>query len=104
MNLYNWTKEDEDLVLIMQNKQTLSNAVKLCESDLKHQIGNDNEHEIDKWCLKNSGIEVDNLGQCMLVKMETQKRIDGSESVVILYEMYRRYRSERQYKTMIERG
>ncbi len=102
MNLYNWTKEDEDLVLIMQNRQTLSNAVKLCESDLKHQIVNYNEHEIDKWCLKNSGIEVDNLGQCMLVKMETQKRIDGAVALVILYEMYRRYRSE--YKTMIERG
>ena len=101
MNLYNWTKEDEELVLIMQNKQTLSNAVKLCESDLKHQIVNYNEHEVDKWCLKNAGIEVDNLGQCMLVKMETQKRIDGAVALVILYEMYRRYRSE--FKLMIER-
>lgn len=102
MNLYNWTKEDEELVLIMQNRQTLSNAVKLCESDLKHQIVNYNEHEVDKWCLKNAGIEVDNLGQCMLVKMETQKRIDGAVALVILYEMYRRYRSE--FKLMIERG
>ena len=102
MNLYNWTKEDEELVLIMQNKQTLSNAVKLCESDLKHQVVNYNEHEVDKWCLKNAGIEVDNLGQCMLVKMETQKRIDGAVALVILYEMYRRYRSE--FKTMIERS
>lgn len=101
MDFWGWTKENEELVLIMQNKQTLSNAMKLCESDLKHQIVNYNEHKIDKWCLKNAGIEVDNAGQCMAVKMETQKRIDGAVALIILYETYRRYRTE--YKQMIER-
>lgn len=101
MDSYGWTKENEELVLIMQNKQTLSNAMKLCESDLKHQIINYNQNPVDKWNLKNAGIEVDDIGQCMIVKMETQKRIDGAVCLVILYEMYRRYRSE--YKQMIER-
>lgn len=101
MDVYGWTKESEELVLIMQNKQTLSNAMKLCESDLKHQIVNYNEHKVDKWCLRNAGIEVDDIGQCMAVKMETQKRIDGAVCLIILYEMYRRYRSE--YRQIIER-
>lgn len=101
MGDYNWTKEDEDLILIMQNKQTLSNAMKLCEADLRHQLVNYNENPVDRWCLGNAGIEVDNLGQCMAVKMETQKRIDGAVCLIILYETYRRYRSE--FKQLIER-
>ena len=51
------------------------------------------------WCLKNAGIDVDSIGQCMVVKMETQKRIDGAVTFVILYETYRRYRTE--YKQML---
>ena len=101
MDVYGWTKESEELVLILQNKQTLSNAMKLCESDFKHRIINYNEHKVDKWCLRNAGIEVDDIGQCMAVKMETQKRIDGAVCLIILYEMYRRYRSE--YRQIIER-
>lgn len=101
MDTYGWTKENEELVLIMQNKQTLSNAMKLCESDFKHQMINYNEHSVDKWCLRNAGIEVDDTGQCMAVKMEAQKRIDGAVCLIILYEAYRRYRTE--YKKMVER-
>ena len=101
MDYYGWTKENEELVLIMQNRQTLSNAMKLCESDLRHQIVNYNQHAVDKWCLGNAGIEVDNVGQCMAVKMETQKRIDGAVCLIILYEMFRRYRTE--FKQVIER-
>ena len=94
MEYYGWTKENEDLILVMQNKITLTNAMKLCESDFKHRNINFNMHEIDKWCLGNAGIEVDDLGQCMIVKMETGKRIDGAVTFIILYEMYRRYRTE----------
>lgn len=101
MDFYGWTKENDELVLIMQNKQTLSNAMKLCESDLKHQVINYNENPMDKWNLGNAGIEVDDLGQCMAVKMETEKRIDGAVCLIILYETFRRYRTE--YKLMIER-
>lgn len=38
MDLYGWTKENEDLILILQNAQTLSNALKLCEADLKNRL------------------------------------------------------------------
>lgn len=101
MEYYGWQKANEDLVLILQNRNTLSNAMKLCEADFTHQLINYNENPVDKWCLGNAGIEVDNIGQCMAVKLETQKRIDGAVTKIILYEMYRRYRTE--FKQMVER-
>lgn len=94
MGMYNWTKENEDLVLILQNAQTLSNAMKLVEADLRHQLVNYNENSVDRWCFKNSGIKVDDTGKCLCIKMELRKRIDGSVTLIILYEMFRRYKTE----------
>lgn len=99
MGEYGWMKENEDLILILQNAQTLSNAMKLAEADLKHQLVNYNENVIDKWCMKNAGIKVNDLGQCIAVKTEPSRRIDGAVTLIILYEMYRRYRTE--YKQII---
>jgi len=97
MSFYGWMRtgdDDSDLVMILQNAQTLSNAMKLCEADLKHRIVNYNENAMDKWCFKNAGIQVDKFGQCLCIKQETAKRIDGAVCLIILYEMYRRYRTE----------
>lgn len=82
--------------MVLQNKLTLSNAMKLCESDLKSQYINYNENEIDQWCLGNAAMEMDNLGNVQAVKIAGQpgKRIDGAVTLIILYEMYRRYRSD----------
>ena len=99
MDSYGWTKENEDLILILQNSQTLSNALKLCEADLKKQIINYNENKIDRWCFKNAGIKVDDRSQCLCVKTEKAKRIDGAVTLIILYETYRRYRTE--YKQIV---
>lgn len=99
MASYGWTKENEDLILILQNTQTLSNALKLCEADLKKQIINYNENKIDRWCFKNAGIKVDDRSQCLCVKTEKAKRIDGAVTLIILYETYRRYRTE--YKQIV---
>lgn len=102
MDFYGWQRtggDDSDLIMILQNAQTLSNAIKLCEADLKHQLVNYNMNKIDQWCFKNSGLKVDDKGQCLLIKQETPKRIDGAVCLVILYEMYRRYRTE--FKQMI---
>lgn len=102
MDYYGWQRtgdDDSDLVMILQNAQTLSNAIKLCEADLKHQLVNYNENAMDKWCFRNAGIKVDDKGQCLLIKQETAKRIDGAVCLTILYEMYRRYRTE--FKQMI---
>ena len=99
MGFYSWTKENEDLVLILQNAQTLSNALKLCEADLQHQLVNYNENAMDRWCFKNAGLKIDDHSQCLCVKTERSKRIDGAVTLIILYEMYRRYRTE--YKQII---
>lgn len=99
MEYYGWYKKSDDLVLILQNAQTLSSAMKLCEADFKHKLINYNDNVVDKWCLKNAGIKVDDKNNCLCVKQETAKRIDGAVTLIILYEMYRRYRTE--YKTIV---
>lgn len=82
--------------IVIQNKITLSNAMKLCEADLKARLVNYNQNEMDIWCLGNAVMEVDSMGNCQAVKVSGQpsKRIDGAVTLIILYEMFRRYRSE----------
>lgn len=105
MSYYGWEKtggDDSDLILINQNAETLSSAIRLCEADLKHQLVNYNKNAIDKWCLRNAGIKVDDKNKCLIIKMEIPKRIDGAVCLAILYEMYRRYRTD--FKTIIEKS
>lgn len=83
-----------DTEIVIQNKQTLSNAVKLCEADFKQQLINYNQNEVDAWCFGNAALDVDNLGNCQVVKKIPSKRIDGAVTLTIAYEMYRRYRSD----------
>lgn len=82
--------------MVMQDKKTLSNPMKLCEADFKAKLINYNDNDIDKWCFGNAAMEVDNLGNCQAVKQSGQpnKRIDGAVTLIIVYEMFRRYRSE----------
>ena len=94
MDYYGWSKANDELVMILQNAQTLSNAIKLLEADLTHQLVNYNDNAVDKWCLKNACLQVNNLGQCLIVKAEPSKRIDGAVCNSILYEMYRQNRTE----------
>ena len=106
MNFYGWSKgntrgEDGELILILQNAQTLSNAIKLCEADFKHQLIFYNENEVDKWCFGNAGLLADAKGNSLIVKQETEKRIDGAVSLAILFEVYRRYRTD--FMNLIEK-
>ena len=86
--------------MLAQGK-ALSNAMKLVEADLKSRIVNYRSSKIDKWCLKNCCCEVDNVGNIQPVKAKGQKtkRIDGAVTLIMLYETYRRYRSD--FMTMI---
>lgn len=81
--------------MVYQNKLTLSNPMKLVEADLKGQLINYQENPIDQWCLGNASMEIDNFGNVIAVKINNQqnRRIDGAVTLIILYEMYRRYRS-----------
>jgi phage terminase large subunit-like protein len=85
-----------DCEIVLQNKLTLSNAVKLAENDFRAHIINYNEDPVDQWNFGNASLEVDNNGNCQIVKIKNQpcKRIDGAVTLTIVYEMYRRYRAE----------
>ena len=103
MGFYGWQKsggDDSDLIMIQQNAQTLTNAIRLLEADLKSQIINYNENPIDKWCYKNACLKLDSLSQCLIVKSKPSRRIDGAVCMAILYEMYRRFRTE--FRQIIE--
>ena len=104
MSYYGWEKtggDDSDVVMILQNAQTLSNAIKLAEADFKHRLIKYNNNAMDKWCFGNAGIKLDDKGFALIVKVETAKRIDGAVTLAILYETYRRFRTE--YKTIVEK-
>ena len=94
MDFYGWSKQSGEMVMVVQNADTLSNAIKLLEADFTHQLVNFNDNEVDKWCLKNACLKVNDRGQCLIVKSEPSKRIDGAVCKAILYEMYRQNRTE----------
>ena len=89
-----------DVEMLAQGR-ALSNAMKLVEAELKSKKINYRENDIDKWCLKNCCCEVDNVGNIQPVKVKGQqsKRIDGAVTLIMLFEMYRRYRTD--YMTLI---
>lgn len=99
MEEYNWSKQYGDVEMILQDAKTLNNAVRLVETDLKAQLINYNENPVDRWCFKNSCLKINDYRQAIVVKTESTKKIDGSVTLVSLYEVYRRYRSD--YKRLI---
>lgn len=94
MEDYGWTKQYEDVVMILQNAQTLNNALLLVEADLKAKYINYNENPVDRWCFSNSCLKVNDLRQALCVKTDNAKKIDGSVTLISVYEMLRRYRSD----------
>lgn len=94
MELYGWSKNYEDVVMILQNAQTLNNAVLLVERDLRARLINYNENPVDRWCFSNSCLKVNDLRQALVVKQDNPHKIDGTVTLVSLYEMYRRYRGD----------
>lgn len=94
MEEYGWTKQYEDVEMILQNAQTLNNALTLVESDLKARLINYNENPVDRWCFSNSCIKINEFRQAFCVKTQKEKKIDGSVTLISLYEMYRRHRSD----------
>ena len=74
----------------------LSDAMKLTEADLKSRTINYQSNDMDKWCLKNCCCKVDDVGNIQPVKIPGQnsRRIDGAVTLIILEEVYRRYRTD----------
>lgn len=94
MEDYGWTKQYNDVEMVLQNAPTLNNAILLTEADFKARLINYNDNPVDKWCLQNSCIKVNDYRQAILVKTKNENKIDGAVTLVSLYEMYRRYRSD----------
>lgn len=92
-----------DTEIILQNRYALSNPMRLVETELKKHLINCNDNPIDKWCLKNTAVQVWDTGHIMPIKQKGQsaKRIDGSLTFIMCYEMLRRYRSD--YKILVDR-
>ncbi|PWN00174.1 MAG: terminase [Massilioclostridium sp.] len=82
--------------MVLQNKYVMSAPAKLVEADFKSRLINYNNNPIDAFCLQNAAIEVDEQERILVVKVQGQpgKKIDGAVVLVILYEIFRRYRSD----------
>lgn len=80
--------------MIYQHKYVLSSPMKLVEADFLDRLINYNRNDVDRWCFNNTGILIDDLGYCMPIKQQVPKRIDGAVNLIILYEIFRRYRSD----------
>lgn len=94
MEDYGWSKQYNDVEMVLQNAPTLNNAILLTEADFKARLINYNDNPVDKWCLQNSCLKVNDYRQALLVKTKNENKIDGAVTLVSLYEMYRRYRSD----------
>lgn len=81
---------------MIRQGRALSNAMKLVEAELKSRSINYNMNPVDKWCLGNCCCSVDNYGNIQPVKTPGQpgRRIDGAVTYMIVYEVYRRYKSD----------
>lgn len=81
--------------MLMQGRD-LSNAMKLTEAELKSKAVNYQNNKMDKWNLKNCCCKVDNVGNIQPVKARGQSgaKIDGCVTLIMLYEIYRRYKND----------
>ena len=82
--------------MIYQNRFILTSPMRLVEADLRQGLINVNDNPIDRWCLENTSIQLWDTGHIMPIKIKGQpgKKIDGTLSLIMAYEMYRRYRTE----------
>lgn len=82
--------------MIYQNRFVLSSPMRLVEADIRDQVIAYNDNPIDKWCLSNTSVQVWDTGHIMPIKIKGQasRRIDGTLSLIMCYEMYRRYKTE----------
>lgn len=97
METYGWFKGDS-IELVLQNAETLSNAIYLTEAELKAQKINYNNNPVMRWCLGNSCLKVNEKRQALIVKTNDAKKIDGSVTLASVNEMFRRYRTELKSK------
>lgn len=94
MEAYGWSAKYGDVEMILQNAATLNNAINLVEAELKSRNINYNENPVDKWCFSNACLKQNDQRQALVVKTGNDKKIDGAVTLVSLFELYRRYKSD----------
>ncbi len=82
--------------MIYQNRFVLSSPMRLVEADIRDQLIAYNDNPVDRWCLTNTSVQVFDTGHVMPVKIKGQasRKIDGTLSLIMCYEMLRRYKTE----------
>lgn len=94
MEYYGW-KDKQDLIMVNQSPDVLHTANCQVEADLKDRliIG---LNDVDKWCLGNAALKVDNRLKSLVVKIDNMKerKIDGAVTTIILQETYNRYKAD----------
>ena len=94
MEYYGWN-DKEELIMINQSPDVLHTANCQVEADLKSRliVG---LNDVDKWCLGNAALKVDNRGKSLIVKVDNakSKKIDGAVCMVILQETFNRYKTD----------
>lgn len=89
-----WVKEMEsygfDMKRINQDWGTMSDPMKLVETDLKSKLIVYNNNPVDKWCLENTAFVLNSKQDIMPVKVQGQddKKIDGAVTTIICYRVY----------------
>jgi len=95
-----WVKEMEDtgfdMVQVKQDWAPMSEPMKLVEADLRSKLLVYNNDSLDRWCLENTSIAVNNKLEQMPVKIQGKedKKIDGAVTMIFCYRVYMDNRSE----------
>ncbi|MGE4272070.1 MAG: terminase large subunit [Desulfitobacterium sp.] len=95
-----WVKEMEsygfECVRVDQNWGSMSEPMKLAEADLKAKLINYNDNPMDKWCLENTALNINNKMEIMPVKIQGKddKKIDGAVTIIIINRIYIDNRTE----------
>lgn len=95
-----WVKEMEefgfDCERVNQDFGSMSEPMKLVESDLNSKLINYNNNPIDRWCLENTALNINSKQEMMPTKIQGQdhKKIDGAATLIIAYKIYMDNRTE----------
>lgn len=85
---------DKITINIPQDFKVINNPMRTLEADMRDKLVVYQNNPVCYWCFCNTGITLDKLGRIMPVKMETNKRIDGTVAKIIAYATLEWHRSE----------
>lgn len=90
-----------EVEMVYQTRYVLSPPMRLVEADLNDGLVCFNGNDVDRWCLGNVACKIFDTGLIMPIKPKghTHRRIDGALSLIMAYEMLRRYRTD-YYSTL----